>query len=186
MVKGIVRFFNLLHIVLVYLAQILLIGMVVIVFVNVMLRYVFNSGLNWSEEIALLLVVWFSFIAMGLGVKQRLHIHINLLDARKIPPKLDAFLWKIRDVVVVLVGVAMINYGWILVQFTMRSIMPATRLPAGLLYLVLPVAAFILIYEGITDLIGLDTEDQIVDDFLSGRVPFRAVMNGTEEGGHHA
>jgi TRAP-type C4-dicarboxylate transport system permease small subunit len=183
MVKAIVRFFNLVHIFLVYVAEILLIAMVLIIFANVTLRYVFNSGLNWSEEIALLIAVWFSFIAMGLGVKEKLHIHINLLDERHIPPKLNGFLWKIRDMVVLVVGVAMIYYGWVLVGFTMRSIMPATGLPAGLLYLVLPIAAIILIYEGITDLIGVDTEDQLVDDYLQGKVPLRAVLTGGHNGG---
>ncbi len=34
------------------------------------LRYVFNSGLRWSEELSRVFVVWFTFIAMAIGVRK--------------------------------------------------------------------------------------------------------------------
>ena len=64
MLKGVVRFFNLLHIALVTMAKILLVAMVLIIFANVVLRYGFSSGLQWSEELGLLMAVWFSFIML--------------------------------------------------------------------------------------------------------------------------
>ncbi|HUX12131.1 MAG TPA: TRAP transporter small permease [Spirochaetia bacterium] len=178
MVRKLVKFFNLLHVALVYLAEFLLVAMVVLIFANVVLRYVFNSGIIWSEETALLIAVWFSFIAMALGVKHRLHIHINLLSSAHIPPQLDTILWKIRDVVVVVVGAAMLWWGWILVGFTMRSILPATGLPAGVLYAVVPIAAVVIIYEGIVHLLNVDTGDEIVNDYLAGNLPFQSILTG--------
>jgi len=195
--RKLVKYFNLLHIALVYIAEALLVVMVVVIFVNVVMRYVFNSGIVWSSEIALLTAVWFSFIAMALGVKLRLHIHINLLSESHIPAALDRFLWKIRDVVVVAVGVSMFWWGSILVKFTMRSILPATGMPAGVLYIVVPIAAVIIIYDGFTHLFGVDTEDSAVDDVLNGTLAFRNVLSGRrpangdgtnnqEQDGHHA
>ncbi len=61
------------------LAMVLLITMVIIVFTNVVLRYGFSSGIRWSEEVALIIVIWFTFIAMALGVKENLHINITVL-----------------------------------------------------------------------------------------------------------
>ena len=195
--RKLVKYFNLLHIALVYIAEALLILMVVVIFVNVVMRYVFNSGIVWSSEIALLTAVWFSFIAMALGVKLRLHIHINLLSEAHIPAAFDRLLWKIRDVVVVAVGVSMFWWGSILVKFTMRSILPATGMPAGVLYIVVPIAAVIIIYDGFAHLFGVDTEDSAVDDVLNGTLAFRNVLSGRrpangdgtnnqEQDGHHA
>ena len=195
--RKLVKYFNLLHIALVYIAEALLILMVVVIFVNVVMRYVFNSGIVWSSEIALLTAVWFSFIAMALGVKLRLHIHINLLSEAHIPAAFDRLLWKIRDVVVVAVGVSMFWWGSILVKFTMRSILPATGMPAGVLYIVVPIAAVIIIYDGFTHLFGVDTEDSVVDEVLNGTLAFRNVLSGRrptngdgtnnqEQDGHHA
>ena len=58
------------------LAKVLLAAMVILTSTNVFMRYVMNSGIGWSEEISLVIVVWFTFISMALGVKQRLHIRM--------------------------------------------------------------------------------------------------------------
>jgi len=167
MIDRVVKFFNVIHIAMVYLAKLLLVGMVVIISITVFMRYVLNTGVHWSEEIALVFVVWFSFISMAIGVKQGLHISINILPPT-VHPSFNAAMKKLRDIVVIVVGILMLIYGIILVQFTMRSIMPATKLPSGILYMVLPPAAVLMIYEGITDILNIDTKDAEVDRKLGG------------------
>jgi TRAP-type C4-dicarboxylate transport system permease small subunit len=54
----------------------LLAGMVVMVFANVVLRYGFNSGLNISEEMARYFFVWLTFI--GAIVAFRDHGHVGV------------------------------------------------------------------------------------------------------------
>ena len=169
MERKIVAFFNLLHIAMVYMAKLMMVAMVLIIFANVVLRYVFNSGLMWSEEVALLLAVWFIFIAMRLGVKQNLHINITLIPADKLPKSFSRGLEILKSLVILVVAMVMLLDGWKLVGFTMKSIMPATQWPAGLLYAILPVSAIIMIYESLTDLLGIDTRDEAVDRFLSGK-----------------
>jgi len=176
MLKSVVRSFNLIHIEMVYLAKAMIVAMVLITFTNVVLRYGFNSGIIWTEEIALLLSVWFIFIAMALGVKQKLHIHISLFPAERIPLWLDKIFWKVRNIVVFIVGLAMLRYGWTLVGFTMKSIMPATNWPAGLMYMILPISSIVIIYETITDFFGIDTRDAEVDAYLQGKGSLKDAM----------
>jgi hypothetical protein len=45
----------------------------------------FQQRILWSEEVALLLAVWFIFISLGLGIKQKLTLVINLVPRDKIP-----------------------------------------------------------------------------------------------------
>jgi len=170
MISTVVRVFNILHITLVLVAKILLITMVLIIFSNVVLRYGFNSGIQWSEEIGLLIAVWFSFIAMVVGVKQNLHIHINLLPEQKLSPGLNRVLKKVSDLTILTVGYVFLRWGWVLVGFTMRSILPASHLPAGWLYMIMPICAVFLIYDGITDFFEIDTDDETVDAYLSGQI----------------
>jgi TRAP-type C4-dicarboxylate transport system permease small subunit len=179
MKNGIIIFFNLVHIGLVYIAKLMMIAMVLIIFTNVVLRYVFNSGLMWSEEVALLLAVWFIFIAMSLGVKQNLHINISIIPEGKLPPKLSRALDIIKSLVILVLALTMLLDGWKLVGFTMRSIMPATQWPAGLLYAILPVSAVIMIYESIMDILGIDTKDAAVDSFLAGKGSISDVLGGS-------
>ena len=50
------------HILLINFSMIMIVAMLLLVFANVVLRYIFNSGIYWSEELALVLEVWFIFL----------------------------------------------------------------------------------------------------------------------------
>ncbi|MFP4331319.1 MAG: TRAP transporter small permease [Spirochaetaceae bacterium] len=156
MLRFIVNLFDALFALSIIIAELLLVSMTLLIGTNVFMRYLFNSGIHWAEEISLVMVVIFVFIAMALGVRKKLHISLHLW--RRPIPRLDRILEKLSDLVVLFIGVVMLIYGRILIQFTMRSIMPATELPSGVLYMVLPVAAVLMIYEAITDLVGFDTD----------------------------
>jgi TRAP-type C4-dicarboxylate transport system permease small subunit len=128
------------------LAMLMLMAMVVIVFFNVVLRYGFSSGIHWAEEISLVIVIWFTFISMALGVKENLHINVTVLP-RKLPAKFFLSLDVLKDLLEVLIGVVMIIYGWRLTLNGAKSFLPATQIPNSINYLVLPIAGiFIIMY----------------------------------------
>lgn len=181
MKDAILKTINLIHVFLVELSKFLIVAMILIVFANVFLRYVFDSGILWSEEVALTLCVWFIFISMGLGVKQKLNITINFLPKEKIPAWLDTALDFLTETVVIFVGLVMLLYGGKLAQFTMSSIMPATRWPAGILYMVVPLAGLTIVLEAILHLLKWDTYDQPLDDYLSGEGKFKEIFGGPHE-----
>jgi TRAP-type transport system small permease protein len=56
--------------------------MVVLVFGNVVLRYVFHSGIAWAEEISRLMFVWLIFLGAILALRQHAHLGVELLQAR--------------------------------------------------------------------------------------------------------
>ncbi len=55
----------------------LLAGMVVMVFGNVVLRYGFNSGLNISEEMSRYFFVWLTFIGAILAFRDHQHVGVE-------------------------------------------------------------------------------------------------------------
>lgn len=55
----------------------LLAGMVVMVFGNVVLRYGFNSGLNFSEEMSRYMFVWLTFIGAVLAFREYGHVGVE-------------------------------------------------------------------------------------------------------------
>ena len=61
--------------------------MVALVFGNVVLRYVFNSGIAAAEEISRLMFVWLIFLGAILGLRHHAHLGVELVQAR-IPRKL--------------------------------------------------------------------------------------------------
>jgi TRAP-type C4-dicarboxylate transport system permease small subunit len=159
--------FRYIHLALVAFAKILLVFMVILIFSNVFMRYVLNSGIPWSEEVSIVIVVWFTFISLALGVKHRLHISLCILPER-ISPRTDFVLAKITDLATLFLGYTMIRYGWILVRFTSRSILPATEFPASVMYFPLVLSGILVVYEGFMNLFGLDKGDSGLDEKLSG------------------
>jgi TRAP-type transport system small permease protein len=57
----------------------LLAGMVVMVFTNVVLRYGFNTGINFSEEMARFFFVWLTFVGAVITFREHGHIGVETL-----------------------------------------------------------------------------------------------------------
>ena len=60
----------------------LLAGMAAMVFLNVVLRYGFNSGITWSEEMSRYFFVWLTFIGAVLTFAEHGHIGVETLVRR--------------------------------------------------------------------------------------------------------
>jgi TRAP-type C4-dicarboxylate transport system permease small subunit len=60
----------------------LLAGMAGMVFLNVVLRYGFNSGITWSEEMSRYFFVWLTFIGAVLTFAEHGHIGVETLVRR--------------------------------------------------------------------------------------------------------
>ncbi len=56
--------------------------MVAVVSAQVALRYMFNSSIDWADELARLCFVWSIFLAIPLGIKGGAHIGIEMVAAR--------------------------------------------------------------------------------------------------------
>lgn len=65
-------------------------AMVVVVAVQVFLRYVANSSLGWADELSRLTFVWSIFLAVPLGIRAGVHIGMELVTARLPSPVQDA------------------------------------------------------------------------------------------------
>jgi TRAP-type C4-dicarboxylate transport system permease small subunit len=61
--------------------------MTVLVFCQVVMRYVFSSSLSWSEEFARFIFMWLSWVGASYAVKERSHFRVemfaNLLKGRR-------------------------------------------------------------------------------------------------------
>ncbi len=64
------------------LMAIILAVMVVLVFGNVVLRYVFNAGITVSEEVSRWLFVWLTFLGAVLALYERAHLGTDMVVSR--------------------------------------------------------------------------------------------------------
>jgi TRAP-type C4-dicarboxylate transport system permease small subunit len=52
--------------------------MTILVFCQVVMRYVFASSLSWSEELARFIFMWLSWVGASYAVKERSHFRVEL------------------------------------------------------------------------------------------------------------
>ncbi len=57
--------------------SLLLIAMTLLVFSEVILRFGFNTGINWSQEVTLYIMAWFVLFGASYGVKVGAHIGVD-------------------------------------------------------------------------------------------------------------
>ncbi|MCB2055776.1 MAG: TRAP transporter small permease [Geminicoccaceae bacterium] len=98
--------------------------MAICVFIQVIMRYVFDSALQWSEELAAICMVWAVYMGASLCVRERFHIRI-MAGVLLLPRPAAKFFVIVADLFAALFCVFMlvvaIDYLGVLAQFTSRT-----------------------------------------------------------------
>lgn len=58
--------------------SLLLVGMTLLVFAEVVMRFGFNSGIHWAQEVTLLIAAWFVLYGASYGIKAGVHIGVDV------------------------------------------------------------------------------------------------------------
>lgn len=165
-IKNLVRAINhWTHRVILIVGEISLIAMVIIVAMTVLLRYVFNTGIGWAEEVPRLLVTLFSFIAMAMGVRDHAHIGVNIIYNLFPGEGLTRRLFIIfGDVCVLICGIFMLYYGasYCITLSQRPGTMPMTGMRTWIQYLPIPIAGFVISFDSILFLTGLLPRDDLL------------------------
>ena len=130
------------------LAMGMLLAMAVIICYQVVMRFIFNRSPSWSEEVAIVLMIWFGILSIPIGVKHHLHIGIEYI-CKQFPLKAQYVLSRFIYLLIVGFGVIMIVYGIQLTEFMSMSTLPATKLSSAVEYVVIPISGVLLIYNSL-------------------------------------
>ncbi len=126
----------------------------VLLFANVVLRYVFFAPLNWAEELTLYLMVWMVFIGGSIAVRTRGHMAIDLLPLLLSPAN--------RKRLALLVGmtafVFFATFFWYSLLHTLRvrsveQLTPVMQAPMWLTYLAMPVGSMLMALRTLQSLV---------------------------------
>ena len=151
--------FNTIHFISAILASSCLAFQLIIISVNVILRYFFKSGISWMEEISSnVLMTAFTFLSMAIGVKLDLHINVNILP-RGTPQWISALLLKLKHLVLTAIGFVLFYYGIQLIMGIKGSIASIPSLPAFLQFIVIPLAGFLILCDSVMSLFGVEKDD---------------------------
>jgi TRAP-type C4-dicarboxylate transport system permease small subunit len=147
--------FDAMYYVLVQFSKLLLGAIVLVVTAQVFCRKFFGWSIKWSEEMALVWIVWLTYIAMAIGVEKKLHIAIALFFD-KFPVPIKTLIEKITNILIFVFGIFMIKDGISLIQSTTTSILPATGFKTSIRYITIPIGGLYLCYFGLIFFFGLE------------------------------
>lgn len=108
--------------------------MVVLVFGNVVLRYGFNSGISFSEEVSRFLFVWMVFLGSVLMLRDNGHLGVHTITSR-LPLAGKKFCKLLGDVVTLACCVLLSIGGWQIIKLNMVNIAPISGIPIGVVYM---------------------------------------------------
>lgn len=156
-----------------YLMNILLGNIVCLVFVQVIMRYIFQHSLTWSEDFIRWSFIWLIWIGVSYGFKTRRHISVTVV-LNLLHPEIRKWIELLVNVVVLWSMVNLFYYGIIQVNspiiFNQTSVVlywPLTDIRVGIvwLYLSLPFGALLSSYRLIMNLV-----EDISVKFLHNRI----------------
>jgi TRAP-type C4-dicarboxylate transport system permease small subunit len=118
-------------------------AMVVVVSIHIIMRYFFHNAPGWGEELARQFMILFCFIAMALGVRDKLHIALTIV-ADRLLKKIKLPLEIIGKVLIFIMGIMMSSFMGPYFTKLKFNRLPGTGIPVGYQY-VFPTLVGILI-----------------------------------------
>nr|WP_134703617.1 TRAP transporter small permease [Ammoniphilus sp. YIM 78166] len=107
--------------------------MAVLVFGNVVLRYLFNSGITWSEEMARFLFVWMVFLGAIGALSDRNHLSVDMV-VKRLSPKMKKAAYVITHVLMLYILWLVLDGSWKMTMMSLGTKAPATGLPQAFIY----------------------------------------------------
>jgi TRAP-type C4-dicarboxylate transport system permease small subunit len=144
--------------------------MTIVVFLQVIFRYILDQPLSWSEEMARYLFVWLSILGAALGVQKKGHFGLDFFQ-RMMPERLKGVLGQVIQWLMIMVTLIILYQGIILVRMTRPQESPAMALSMAWAYSALPVGAGLMTFHLLTALITMLGRDKQRDKAQEGFEP---------------
>jgi TRAP-type C4-dicarboxylate transport system permease small subunit len=137
-----------------YMAGFLLAAMTVVVFLQVLFRYVFDAPLDWSEELATFAFAWMALLGAGVGLKYNQHPSLDIFYSR-FPPFLQKTAELLVNLAVVFMLIVLCAAGWELTIAMKMQTMAALGYSVAYIYIILPISALIMLFHVLVRTVNL-------------------------------
>ncbi|MEH7225510.1 TRAP transporter small permease [Bacillus sp. JJ1566] len=116
-----------------YLLGIMLALIVLFVFLNVVLRTVFNSGLTWSEEIARYLFIYITYIGAIGAMRSNVHLGMDSV-MHKLPQGIKRATYIFAQSIIIIVMIMLTHGAYTMTLQSVEARAAATGIPLSIIY----------------------------------------------------
>ncbi|TRC13585.1 TRAP transporter small permease [Mannheimia haemolytica] len=125
------------------LVVVILSAMSILVFVNVVLRYGFNSSISVTEEVSRYMFVWLAFLGAVLAFSENQHVKVTMLTD-KLSPTARNILSVVTDLAMLFCCYLIVDGSWIQFNLNLNNFAPISGLPQGITFLASTVAGVLI------------------------------------------
>ena len=159
-VKG--WFYRLLEVVLV----LSMVVMFVLVFINVMLRIFFNSGIDFAEEVPRFAFIWMTFVGAVIGMHRHTHLGVDMVVAA-LPVLGRKICWGISQAVMTVCSLYMLYGTWMQHEIISSNASPVLQMSMlwvyGVSYLTGTAITVICLSNIVRLFLGQVDENELID-----------------------
>ena len=118
---------------------------VLVLFINVILRYIFNSSLYGADELARVLFIWMSWLGISIGERESEHIKIDLLTSR-LKGISEKVIKVISNLITLTILALLVWFGLVVVgkYYAMSNRTPMYHIPQWFIYSCIPVSCTVM------------------------------------------
>lgn len=109
--------------------------MIVLVFMNVVLRYAFSTGLVWSEEVARLCFIYLVYLGTIGAFRDNRHLGVETI-LEKVPPRVQKAMYAVVQAIILWVMYLLAQGSWALAMLSRGDRWVATQYPRMLIYMI--------------------------------------------------
>lgn len=138
-----------------FIIGVMLAGMVIAVFGNVIFRYFLDAALAWSEEVSRFMFIWLAFMGSVIAYIRNEHLGLDIL--LKVLPPIGARIMVLIADTLVLIALVIMTYGGIVMtadSFASGWVAAAVPVPYGYVYMAVPIASGLMLIESIIKLVS--------------------------------
>lgn len=142
--------------------------MVILSFLQVLLRNLFDTGILWGDIFLRHLVLWVGFIGASLATREKRHIHIDILS-RFVPKKWMTVIQTLIDIVSILICIVLAKASYVFLSFEIEAnTILFENIPSWYFQIILPIGfaliAFRFLLKIFERLVGYDSMEKVVEN----------------------
>ncbi len=141
------------------LASVLIVILIIIFGWLVYGRYVLNATPTWVEQIALLIVVWITFLGAAVGVRRKTHLAVDFIrDAAPLP--LRKLLLLVSIIALMFFGAMLAWQGYVMFERTAQRMIPLLGVSEGWRAIPVIIGGAMIFVFSLDDLLGVFSTKQ--------------------------
>ena len=126
----------------------------VVLFVQILARYLFKYGIVWTDEFSRYIMVWLVLLCSATLVREKGHIRMTVLESF-FPEKYQRWFDFVIHIFIIVFSVVVFRYSLVTLKFAARAVSSNMRIPMTWIYASFTVSMFIMALNAIFNALSI-------------------------------